>query len=42
MAKLNESERAAVADAFGYVTEPEPLQNMIAVVEAILTDRGVE
>lgn len=36
--KLTESERAAVDQAFGYVLEPEPLENMISVIEEIRVD----
>ena len=39
MAKLNESERKQIDEAFGYVTEPEPLENMVSVVEGILDTR---
>jgi hypothetical protein len=41
MATLTDAERARVEQAFGYVAEPEPLENMVSVVEDILDGRGV-
>jgi hypothetical protein len=40
--KLTPAERARVEQAFGYVTETEPLENMISVIEDILSERGAE
>lgn len=42
MARLTPEERARVDEAFGYVPEPEPLENMVQVIEDILDGRGVE